>query len=189
MLTFSLDNALAGELQPLDVLTVSEAIRSRGLLEKMGGVVYLAEVTESTPASSNVLAYAEIVRERSTLRQLLGAANDIGEAVFAPAGRSSAELLDAAEQAVFAIAESHVRDGGPQRIRPMLAKVVERIELLSQSGGGLTGLATGFADLDRRTAGLQASDLVVIAGRPSMGKTALAVNLSAQSRNVPFLQF
>ena len=157
---------------------MSEAIRTRGLLEKMGGVAYLAEVTESTPASSNVLAYAEIVRERTTLRQLLGAANDIGEAVFAPAGRSSAELLDAAEQAVFAIAESHVRDGGPQRIRPLLAKVVERIELLAQSGGGLTGLATGFADLDRRTAGLQASDLVVIAGRPSMGKTALAVNLA-----------
>ena len=175
---FQVMRELAGGLQPLDVLTVSEAIRARGLLEKTGGVVYLAEVAESTPAASNVLAYARIVGERSTLRQLLGAVNDIGEAVFAPAGRTSAELLDEAERAVFAIAEGRLRDGGPQRIGPLLGAATERIEQLAQSGGGLTGLATGFADLDERTAGLQASDLVVIAGRPSMGKTALAVNIA-----------
>lgn len=175
---FEVMRELAGGLQPLDVLTVSEAIRARGLLEKTGGVAYLAELAESTPAASNVLAYARIVGERSTLRQLLGAVNDIGEAVFAPAGRTSAELLDEAERAVFAIAESHMRDGGPQRLGPLLAAASERLEQLAQSGGGLTGLATGFADLDARTAGLQASDLVVIAGRPSMGKTALAVNMA-----------
>ena len=175
---FEVMRGLAGGLQPLDVLTVSEAIRARGLLEKTGGVAYLAELAESTPAASNVLAYARIVGERSTLRQLLGAVNDIGDAVFAPAGRTSAELLDEAERAVFAIGESQLRDGGPQQIRSLLAAASERIEQLAQSGGGLTGLATGFADLDERTAGLQASDLVVIAGRPSMGKTALAVNMA-----------
>ena len=175
---FEVMRELAGGLQPLDMLTVSEAIRARGLLEKTGGVAYLAELAESTPAASNVLAYARIVGERSTLRQQLGAVNDIGEAVFAPAGRTSAELLDEAERAVFAIAESHMRDGGPQRLGPLLAAASERLEQLAQSGGGLTGLATGFADLDERTAGLQASELVVIAGRPSMGKTALAVNMA-----------
>ena len=169
---------LADELQPLDVVTLSEALRSRGLVEKSGGAAYLAELAESTPAASNVGAYAEIVRERSTLRQLLAAANEIAESAFAPEGRTSAELLNEAEQAVFQISEGRLRDGGPRAITPLLTEASERIDQLSKSGSRITGLATGFADLDEKTAGFQPSDLIVIAGRPAMGKTALAVNIA-----------
>ena len=169
---------LADELQPLDVVTLSEALHSRGLVEKSGGAAYLAELAESTPAASNVGAYAEIVRERSTLRQLLGAANEIAESAFAPQGRTSAELLNEAEQAVFQISEGRLRDGGPRAITPLLTEASERIDQLSKSGSRITGLATGFADLDEKTAGFQPSDLIVIAGRPAMGKTALAVNIA-----------
>ncbi|MYE12154.1 MAG: replicative DNA helicase [Gammaproteobacteria bacterium] len=169
---------LADDLQPLDVVTLSEALRSRGLVEKSGGVAYLAELAESTPAASNVRAYADIVRERSTLRQLLGAANEIAESAFAPEGRTSAELLNEAEQAVFRISEGRLKDGGPRAITPLLTEASERIDQLSKSGSRITGLATGFADLDEKTAGFQPSDLIVIAGRPAMGKTALAVNIA-----------
>ena len=177
-IVFEVMRDLADDLQPLDVVTVSETIRNRGMLEKSGGVAYLAELAESTPAASNVGAYAAIVRERATLRQLLRTANDIGAAAFEPAGRPSAELLDEAEQALFRIAEGRMRGDGPQAIAELLKAATERLEALARSGGGLTGLATGFEDLDERTAGLQASDLIVIAGRPSMGKTALAVNIA-----------
>ncbi len=169
---------LADDLQPLDVVTLSEALRSRSLVEKSGGAAYLAELAESTPAASNVGAYAEIVRERSTLRQLLGAANEIAESAFAPEGRTSAELLNEAEQAVFQISEGRLKDGGPRPITPLLTEASERIDRLAQSGSRITGLATGFADLDEKTAGFQPSDLIVIAGRPAMGKTALAVNIA-----------
>ena len=175
---FEVMRSLATDLQPLDVVTVSEALRDRGLLEKTGGVAYLAELAESTPAASNVGAYAGIVRERATLRQLLGAANEIAEAVFEPAGRTGPALLELAERAVFGIGEKQLRDGGPQPIDALLGPAAERIEKAAAAGGGLTGLATGFEDLDALTAGLQRSDLVVVAGRPSMGKTALAVNIA-----------
>ncbi|MYE82297.1 MAG: replicative DNA helicase [Gammaproteobacteria bacterium] len=175
---FDVMRDLANDLQPLDVVTIAEAIRDRGLPEKTGGAAYLAELAESTPAASNVRAYADIVRERATLRRLLGAANDIAETVFEPAGRTSAALLELAEQAVFRIGEQQLRDGGPQPIGGLLGPAMERIEQAAAAGGGLTGLATGFVDLDGYTAGLQQSDLIVIAGRPSMGKTALAVNIA-----------
>ena len=175
---FEVMRELANDLQPLDVVTLSEALRSRGLVEKSGGAAYLAEVAESTPAASNVGAYADIVRERSTLRQLLGAANEIAESAFAPEGRTSSDLLNEAEQAVFRISEGRLKDGGPQPITPLLTEASERIDQLSKSGSRITGLATGFGDLDEKTAGFQASDLIVIAGRPAMGKTALAVNIA-----------
>ena len=177
-LIFGAMRDLANELQPLDVVTVSEHLRSRGMVEKTGGPAYLAELAESTPAAANIAAYAEIVRERATMRKLLAAANDIGESVFEPAGRSAAELLDNAETAVFGISEELLEGTGPREVSPLLTAAMERVEELSRSGGGLTGLATGFMDLDARTAGLQDSDLVVIAGRPSMGKTSLAVNIA-----------
>jgi replicative DNA helicase len=122
------------------------------------------------------MAYAKIVRERSVMRQLIGAANKIADAAFAPEGKSSAEVVEIAEQSVFEIAENRSRDGGPEKVAPLLSKAVERVEFLYNTKGAITGVATGFTDLDSRTAGLQSSDLVIVAARPSMGKTALAVN-------------
>ncbi len=168
---------LADDNQPLDAVTLSEALSNRGLLERAGGIPYLAELAESTPGASNVVAYAGIVRERSTLRQLIAAASKIADAAFRPEGRPSAELLDMAESEVFRIHEGRLRDGGPQPVVPLLTSAVERIEKLFESRGPITGLATGFGDLDRKTAGLHPSDLIIIAGRPSMGKTSLAMNM------------
>jgi replicative DNA helicase len=169
---------LAADDQPLDALTVSERLQSRGVLEKAGGLAYLGELAESTPGASNVVAYANIVRELSTLRQLIGAANRIAESAFAPDGKPSGDLLDQAEQEVFRIAEGRLKDGGPEKVIPLLEKAVARMEMLYESRSPVTGVATGFDDLDKKTAGLQPSDMVIIAARPSMGKTALAVNIA-----------
>ena len=169
---------LATEDQPLDVLTVSERLQSKGVLEKAGGIAYLAELTESTPGASNVVAYAQIVRELSTLRQLIGAANRIAESAFSRDGRPSDELLDLAEQEVFRISEGRIKGGGPEPVVPLLNKAVERIEMLYASRSPITGLATGFDDLDKKTAGLQPGDMVIVAGRPSMGKTSFAMNMA-----------
>ncbi|NIN40232.1 MAG: replicative DNA helicase, partial [Gammaproteobacteria bacterium] len=152
-------------------------LQSKGLLDKAGGNAYLGELAESIPGTSNVVAYAQIVREHSTLRQLISAANRIAETAFAPDGKPSGELLDMAEQEVFRIAEGRLRDSGPEKVVPLLQRAVERIEKLYETRNPITGVATGFDDLDKKTAGLQPSDLVIIAARPSMGKTALAVNI------------
>ena len=168
---------LANDNQPLDAVTLSEALRSRGLLDRAGGIPYLAELAEGTPGASNVVAYAGIVRERSTLRQLIAAASKIADAAFRPGGRPSAELLDMAESEVFRIHEGRLREGGPQAVIPLLTSAVERIEKLFETRSPITGLPTGFGDLDKKTAGLHPSDLVIVAGRPSMGKTSLAMNM------------
>ncbi|MEQ8692199.1 MAG: replicative DNA helicase [Pseudomonadales bacterium] len=169
--------ALANGDEPLDAVTVSEKLRSQGLLEKAGDVVYLAELAETTPGASNVLAYAKIVRERSIMRQLIGAANKIADAAFSPDGKDSNALVEMAEQSVFEIAENRSKDGGPEKVAPLLAKAVEKLEFLFSNKGAITGIATGFTDLDKKTAGLQPSDLVIVAARPSMGKTAFSVNM------------
>ncbi|MCZ6710922.1 MAG: replicative DNA helicase [Gammaproteobacteria bacterium] len=174
---FEAMTALANDNQPLDAVTVSERLQSLGLLEKAGGLANLGELTESTPGVSNVVAYAHIVREHSTRRQLIGAASRIAESAFVPEGKPSAELLDQAEQEVFQIAEGRLKDGGPEKLGPLLTRAVERIQELHASPNAITGLATGFDDLDKKTSGLQRSDLIIIAARPSMGKTALAVNI------------
>ncbi len=170
--------SLANANEPLDAVTLSEALASRGLLDKAGGISFLAEIAETTPGASNVLAYAQIVRERSTLRQLISAANKIAESAFQPQGRPSSELLDLAESEVFRIHEGRLRDAGPEGVAPLLTRAVQRIESLYASRNPITGLATGFDDLDKKTAGLQTSDLIIIAGRPSMGKSALMINMA-----------
>jgi replicative DNA helicase len=170
-------NELASEDAPLDAVTVSERLSSKGLLEKAGGISYLAELAESTPGASNVLAYGKIVRERSVLRQLIGAANQIADSAFTPDGRDTDTLLELAEQSVFQIAENRLKDSGPEKVAPLLIKAVEKVEFLHGSKGALTGLPSGFTDLDRMTTGWQGSDLVIVAARPSMGKTAFAVNM------------
>ena len=174
---FDAMNELASDDAPLDAVTVSERLSSRGLLEKAGGIPYLAELAESTPGASNVLAYGKIVRERSVLRQLIGAANQIADSAFTPDGRDTDTLLELAEQSVFQIAENRLKDSGPEKVAPLLIKAVEKVEFLHGSKGALTGLPSGFTDLDRMTTGWQGSDLVIVAARPSMGKTAFAVNM------------
>jgi replicative DNA helicase len=168
---------LAMDDQPMDAVTVSERLISKGLLEKSGGLAYLGELVEGTPGASNVIAYGKIVRELSTLRQLIGAAQRIADSAFTPDGRSSDEILDMAEQEVFRIAEGRLQDSGPQKLVPLLQAAVARIERLYATRSHITGLPTGFDHLDKMTAGLQPSDLVIVAGRPSMGKTAFALNL------------
>ena len=174
---FDAMNELASDDAPLDAVTVSERLSSKGLLEKAGGIPYLAELAESTPGASNVLAYGKIVRERSVLRQLIGAANQIADSAFTPDGRDTDTLLELAEQSVFQIAENRLKDSGPEKVAPLLIKAVEKVEFLHGSKDALTGLPSGFTDLDRMTTGWQGSDLVIVAARPSMGKTAFAVNM------------
>ena len=172
---------LANNDQPLDAVTVSEQLQSKGLLEKAGGVAYLAELAEATPGVSNVMAWAKIVRERSVLRQLIGAANGIADSAFAPDGRDSNTLLELAERSVFQISEDRTKEGGPEKVAPLLQRAVEKVNFLFSSKGAITGQATGFSDLDKQTAGLQSSDLVIVAARPSMGKTAFVVNMMEHS--------
>ena len=178
---FRVMGELANETEPLDAVTLAEALRTRGLVEQSGGLAYLGELLEATPAASNVAAYADIVRERSILRQLIGAANDIAESAYAPEGRPSGDLLSLAEQAVFRISDERLQGAGPQRVEPLLEGAKARIEELSGHTNPITGVSTGFSDLDEKTAGFQNSDLIVIAGRPSMGKTALAVNIAERA--------
>ncbi len=168
---------LANESKPRDALTVSETLNRMGELEEAGGMAYLGEIVKNTASASNVGAYAEIVRERSVLRQLIRASYEISDAAYQPQGATSDEILDQAERKIFAIAEQQTKGEGPQAIRPLLAKAVSRIEQLFSSNDALTGLSTGFADLDERTSGLQKADLVIVAARPSMGKTTFAMNL------------
>ena len=161
----------------MDVITVADRLLATGELDAAGGHTYLAELAEQTPTASNVRAYAKAVRERSVLRQLINAAQDIASAGFNPEGRSSEELVDEAERLIMQISEGGQKAGGPQAMAPLLSGALERIEELYNTGGDITGLTTGFIDLDRMTSGLQSSDLVIVAGRPSMGKTSFAMNL------------
>ena len=176
-IVFEAMETLSRDNQPLDAVTVSETLQSRGLLEKAGGIAYLAELVDGTPGASNVAAYARIVRDRSTVRKVIAAANRIVDKAFMREGGSDEELLDYAEQEIFEISEDRAKSDGPQEVNPLLDGAVHRVTELSRNKGAITGLATGFADLDRMTAGLQKADLIVVAGRPSMGKTSLAMNM------------
>ncbi len=176
-LVFNVMIHLAESGQPLDVITLSEALEARDHLDTVGGLSFLAELARNTPSASNIRAYADIVRERATLRKLIRAANQIAEGAFAPQGRPADELLNEAERLVFQIAEERPKTGGPIGMSELLTKAVDRIDELFNLKGEMTGLSTGFRDLDEMTSGLQPSDLVIIAGRPSMGKTTFAMNL------------
>ncbi len=168
---------LAEAAQPVDVITVADKLQANGELDSAGGLPYLAELAQNTPSASNIRAYAQVVRERANLRQLIEAAQEIAESGFNPDGRSSKELIDLAERRIMQISEEGPKSGGPKDINPLLQSAINRIEELFQSGGDITGLSTGFADLDKLTSGLQPSDLVIVAGRPSMGKTGFTMNL------------
>jgi replicative DNA helicase len=170
---------LAQENNPADVVTVSEYLESQHQLETVGGLSYLGSLANNTPSAANIVAYAKIVRERAVMRQLVTAVGKISDSVYTPEGRNATELLDHAEQTIMDISEKGAhRKGGFQPLKSLLAGAVDRIDMLFHSDSALTGISSGFKDLDEMTSGLQASDLVVLAGRPSMGKTSLAINMA-----------
>ena len=172
-------NALDGEGKPFDLVTVAEWLESHQQLDEAGGLSYLAALAENTPSASNVGVYADIVRKRSILRQLISATVKINETVFNPMGFSSEQVLDFAEQTIFEIAEQETRGKRVYNsIKDLLVGALDRVDELYRKKTPVTGIATGFDDFDERTAGLQKSDLIIVAGRPSMGKTAFAVNVA-----------
>ncbi|WP_350225675.1 replicative DNA helicase [Vibrio parahaemolyticus] len=180
--------------KPLDLITLSEHLERHEQLEDVGGFAYLADLAKNTPSAANINAYADIVAERAIVRSLIGVANEIADAGYDPQGRSSEDLIDMAESKVFAIAESRTSENeGPQNVDNILEKTLERIELLYKTPqDGVTGVDTGFTDLNKKTAGLQGSDLVIVAARPSMGKTTFAMNLcenAAMQQDKPVLIF
>lgn len=176
-LIFQVVDQLVEEEKPCDLVTVSQALTHRGELDDVGGMTYLSDLARNTPSAANINAYADIVRERSILRQLIQVSHGIAEQSFNPKGTPSLEILDAAESAIFEIAEQQKKGSGPQDIKTVLKKAVDRIDELYKNKNSLTGLTTGFEELDKMTSGLQPSDMVVVAGRPSMGKTTFAMNL------------
>ncbi|WP_421621771.1 replicative DNA helicase [Alkalilimnicola ehrlichii] len=166
---------LADEGQPVDAVTISEWLKNHELLEAAGGMGYLGALASDTPSAANIKAYADIVRERSVMRQLIRVGTDVVDSAFQPEGRDSKTLLDEAERRIFQIAEQTGRHKqGFRGLKELLPGVVERIDQLYRQDGEVTGLATGFDDFDRMTSGLQNGDLVIVAGRPSMGKCIMA---------------
>ncbi len=170
---------LAAQNKPLDVVTLSEWLDNNGELESVGGLAYLGTLAKDTPSAANIKAYAAIVRERSILRQLVSIGGRISESAFNTEGRSSSEILDEAERLVFEIAEKGSRGKqGFVGIKDLLNKAVDRIDMLFQQDDPITGVPTGWKDFDERTSGLQPGDLIIVAGRPSMGKTSFAMNIA-----------
>ncbi|MGH8204141.1 MAG: replicative DNA helicase, partial [Steroidobacteraceae bacterium] len=172
-----------------DAVTISEHLERKGRLEEIGGLAYLGTIARDTPSAANVRAYAEIIRERSILRQLVAAGAQIAASATDGRGRPASELVDEAERRVFEIAERGSRGrSGFVAVRDILPQTIDRLDLLHQTPGEIRGVPTGFTLLDKKTSGLQAGDLVVIAGRPSMGKSTLAVNIAenaAIAKGVP----
>lgn len=178
-LIFEAVAALIERNQPCDAVTLSGHLESQGLLDQAGGLSYLGSLARDTPTAANIRAYADIVRERSVLRQLITAGNRIVGSALEPEGREAREIVDDAERAVFEIAEAGSRGKiGFRTVRSILPEVVNRIDELYHSDGKMTGISTGFKQLDDMTSGLQPGDLIIVAGRPSMGKTTLAVNIA-----------
>jgi replicative DNA helicase len=183
---------LVEKSHPLDIITISEALEGIGELENVGGLAYISDLASSTPTASNIHAYAQIVRERSTVRGLISVAHEIADSGFNPDGRNSATLIDEAESKVFKISDDRPSNGGPESVRPLLTRAIDRIDVLFQTKGALTGISSGFRDIDEMTSGLQPADLIIVAGRPSMGKTSFMMNIAesaAISGESPVLVF
>ena len=178
-LIFRTISELAEKQDPFDVVTLSESLDQLGELEETGGLAYLGTLAKNTPSAANISAYADIVRDRSVLRQLIHVGTGISDTAFNTDGKATSELLESAERQVFEIAEQRQRgQGGFSSIKNLLADAVDKIELLYEQEGSITGESTGFADFDDMTSGLQPSDLIIVAGRPSMGKTTFAMNIA-----------
>ena len=169
---------LAEKDEPRDAVTLSEWLAARGQLDDAGGLAYLGTIANETGSAANIAAYAKIVRERSVYRKLIGVGTEISDLGYLPEGRPSHELVDEAERKVLQIAEEGKRsDSGPQHAKGYLTKAVDRLDQLYH-GTGLAGTSTGLADLDRKTTGMHAGDLIIVAARPSMGKTSFAMNIA-----------
>jgi len=178
-LLFAAIRALEAQNKPFDAVTLSEHLEKHNQLEQAGGLVYLGRLAKDTPSASNIVAYADIVREKSVLRQLIHVGTQISNSGYQPEGKDSPELLDEAEKNVFRIAEQGAKGaGGFQEIKTLLTKTLDKIDVLFNSDGAITGVSTGFDKFDEMTTGLQAADLVIVAGRPSMGKTTFAMNIA-----------
>lgn len=169
---------LAGAGTPFDVVTLSDSLATKGVLEQVGGLPYLAELVKNTPSVSNLNSYANIIRERSILRHLLKVAHELADHIYEPEGQTSQDLLDKAERDIFAISEHRTREAAPSSVRHIMPLIVDKLDELQHNKGAITGTATDFIDLDRITAGLQPADMIVVAGRPSMGKTTFAMNIA-----------
>ncbi|MBX9894875.1 MAG: replicative DNA helicase [Nitrosomonas sp.] len=172
---------LIEQSKPADVITVAESLETSAELQTVGGLAYIGTMVQNTPSAANIKRYAEIVRERSIMRNLAQIGVQITDSAYSPAGRTAADLLDEAEAKVFEIAEEGARGKeGFVGIQPLLKQVVERIELLysQDNPSNVTGVACGFHDLDQKTSGFQPGDLIIVAGRPSMGKTAFSLNIA-----------
>ncbi|MCD8548042.1 MAG: replicative DNA helicase [Aeromonadaceae bacterium] len=193
-LIFAAMTRLAERGHPLDLITLQETLENHEQLAEVGGFAYLVEIAKNTPSAANIAAYADIVRERAVVREMISVAHEIAEAGFDPQGRNAADLLDLAESKVFKIAEQRANESeGPQSLRVVLEKTVDKIEeLFRQPHNGVTGVSSGYTDLDKMTAGFQSSDLIIVAARPSMGKTTFAMNLcehAALTSDKPVLIF
>lgn len=179
-LIFATMGELADSGQPLDITTLINRLRDRGELDKVGGPDYLRQLGIETPSAANAMAYAKIVREQSIKRQLISAAGDIANSAYFPEGRDARTILDDAESRVFRIAESFEKNTneGLIGIHQTMRETLAYIEELQKREGDITGLSTGLTELDNMTSGLQNGDLIIVAGRPSMGKTAFSLNLA-----------
>ena len=167
--------------RPADIVTVAESLENSAELSSVGGIAYLGALAQNTPTAANIRRYAEIVRERSIMRKLVEVGSGIAESAYNPQGRDAQQLLDEAEAKIFQIAESGNRGSqGFVNIQTLLPKVADRIDFLYQreNQGSVTGVSTGFDDLDEKTSGFQPGDLIIVAGRPSMGKTAFSLNIA-----------
>ena len=180
---------------PIDLITLDQALKAKGISDSVGGFAYLADLSNNTPNAINILAYAEIVREKAILRELIAVGNRIAENSYSPKGKDIKMVLDEAEREVFAIAEKRSSSTeGPQNVLSVLESTIARIETLGklENHNDVTGVTTGFVELDKKTAGLQPSDLIIVAARPSMGKTTFAMNLcenAAMASDKPVLVF
>ena len=169
---------LAEESQPLDWITLSEWLKQRSELDNAGGTSYLGTLAKDTPSAANIRAYADIVREKSVLRQLISVGTDISDLAFNSGDRDSKSLLDEAEQRVFKIAEQGTRQQAFKPIKQLLKDSLDQIQRLAETDGNITGTATGYTELDEKTSGLNEGDLIIVAGRPAMGKTTFSMNIA-----------
>jgi replicative DNA helicase len=185
--------SLLAKNQPIDLITVEEVLESHGDLENAGGFAYLGEIAKNVPSSANVTAYCRIVKERSMLRKIISASHETTDMAYNAEGRTSQEILDLSEGKLFKLLESNISKGsGPMSTDRALTNTIDRLEILVAANSEVTGVSTGYTDLDKKTSGLQPSDLIIVAARPSMGKTTFAMNLcetAALHEDKPVLVF
>ena len=190
---FSQIEQLAKDNIPFDVITLSDSLTSSRKIDQVGGLSYIAELVNDTPTADNIRAYAKIVIEKSRMRHLLNTAVDIANSVYDQQGRKIDDVIDDAERKIFRVAENNSNDKiGPESVTNVLSTVIDRLDVLMDSDDGITGVSSGFTDLDKLTSGLHPANLLIVAGRPSMGKTTFAMNIAenvARDADKPVLIF